>query len=464
MKKNFTSTWAMLGILIGLVGWYVLYESRYKPELKEKEDNTKKLVTLVADEVTEFKLSRGKTPSIEIKKTGPDWYIVAPIQSKADSVVVSSLLTSVCSAKQERVVDEKPSDLSVFGLKDPQVTISLKKDSTSPSQEIAIGNDTPVAYSLYAKTNQSDEVFKTSRTLKSAIDKDLFALRDKSVVAVSRNEILEVEIQNGKENLVLTRTGNNLKENWTLSRENLPADSGEWNKTLNTLIELKASKIAAETTDNLAEFNLNKPFAKITFVKADKKRIHLTLGKTKQGLFARTDNRDTISEVDKTVEEKINLPSSHYHSKQIASFDRFEIKKIRWVRGSSSVEISKLDGSDWKFSDGDQTKIDSARVDSFLTNLQDIQLKKYLTKKTSIPSDPSSVTILLFENTAQDAKEALSLSLIKSAPNLALGRNSSVPYPFELAIEDYNKLNVFKQTLIKTEQKPGEADKLPKKS
>lgn len=235
---------------------------------------------------------------------------MAPIQSKADSVVVSSLLTSVCSAKQERVVDEKPSDLSVFGLKDPQVTISLKKDSTSPSQEIAIGNDTPVAYSLYAKTNQSDEVFKTSRTLKSAIDKDLFALRDKSVVAVSRNEILEVEIQNGKENLVLTRTGNNLKENWTLSRENLPADSGEWNKTLNTLIELKASKIAAETTDNLAEFNLNKPFAKITFVKADKKRIHLTLGKTKQGLFARTDNRDTISEVDKTVEEKINLPSS----------------------------------------------------------------------------------------------------------------------------------------------------------
>lgn len=220
MRKSFTSTLVMLGLLVGLSAWYILYEQKYKPEQKEKEDQSKKLVTLEADQINEFVLTQLKNPppessntpvqhpeyeSIEFKKTGKDWFIVSPIQTKGDNTAIGSLLSAVCSAKQERVVEDKPKDLSLFALNNPVVKIILKKDTSAPAQEIWVGGNTAVAYSVYAKTNSSEAVFKTSRSLKSSLEKDLFTLRDKTVVSLSRNDLKEVEIQIGKEDMVLSR-------------------------------------------------------------------------------------------------------------------------------------------------------------------------------------------------------------------------------------------------------------------
>ncbi len=479
MKKNFTSTLVMLSVLIGLVGWYVLYEEKYRPESKEKEEQTKKLISLDPDQVTEFRLTRLKNPppensttptlnaeyeTIEVKKTGPDWFIISPVQTKGDNSTISSLLSSVCSLKQERTVEEKPKDLTIFGLKDPIFKIALKKDSTSPAQEVWVGSNTPVAYSLYAKTHPSEEVFKTSRTLRSALDKDLFALRDKSLVNLNRNELSEVEIQNSKENIVLSRSGNNLKEEWTLSRENLPADSSEWNKTLTPLIELKASKIASEKAEGLAVFGLNKPIAKITFVKSDKTRTVLLIGKVKTSLFAKLEDGETISEVDKTLEEKITTKASQYRNKHIANFDRFEIKKIKLLRGAETLELTKNDNSNWVFADDLSAKIDSSQVDSFLTKLQDIQLTKYLTEGPKVAMEKANLKVSLYEKSEQGEKEVLNLAFVKNTGNQVKGQKTGLPVQFEMNIDDFNKLNIFKQTLIKTEDKPKEADKLQKKS
>jgi len=478
MKKNFTSTLVMLGVLSALIGWYALYEGKYKTESKEVEELTKKFVSFETDQVTEFKLFRLKnqgkentspsgTPvydTIEFKKTGPNWFIVSPIQSKGDDTSISSLLSAVCSAKQERVVDEKPSDLSVYGLKDPTIKILLKKDANSPSQEVWIGNDTPVAYSVYVKTLQSEGVFKTSRSLKGSLDKDLLNLRNKDVVDINRNDINEVEIQTPKQNIVVSRSGNNLKEEWTLSRENLLADLSEWNKVFTSLIELKGMKVVAEKTDNPTLYGLNNPIAKITFTKSDKTRSTLRIGKVKSNLYVKADDKDPIFEIDKAIEEKVNTPSSQYQNKHIANFDRFEVKKIKLLRGDASLELSKTENSEWKFIGDPNTKVDSSQIDTFLTKLQDSQTKKYLTQGSKQNLDHPSLTILLFENGGQGEKQVLNLSMLKVSPNLVIGKNPSIPFQFEIATEDFNKINVFKQTLIKTDPKHNEAEKLQKKS
>ena len=154
-----TSTLIMAGVLIALSAWYVLYEQKYKPDQKEKEEQTKKLISLEEDQVSEVKLTKLKNPpsessptpvsnpeyeSIELKKTGKDWFIVKPVQTKGDNTAITALLSSVCSSKQERVVEEKAKDLLVFGLKDPALKISLKKDANSPAQEVWVGVNTPV--------------------------------------------------------------------------------------------------------------------------------------------------------------------------------------------------------------------------------------------------------------------------------------------------------------------------------
>ena len=110
MKKNFTSTLVMFGLLVGLSAWYFLYEQKYRVTQKEAEDSQKKLIALNADEVSEIKLEKLKNPppensstplsnpqyeSIEIKKNGKDWFITSPVQTAADSLTVGALVSAI---------------------------------------------------------------------------------------------------------------------------------------------------------------------------------------------------------------------------------------------------------------------------------------------------------------------------------------------------------------------------------
>ena len=477
MKKSFTSTLIMLGLLTGLTAWYVLYEQKYRPEQKDQEEQSKKLISLRADQISEIKLTRLKNAPLEgsnaplekleyetlqLKKLGQEWLLVDPVQVQADSLAISALLSAVTSAKQERVVEEHPKDLGVFGLTQALIHIELKKDSVGPAEEIWIGIDTPIAHSSYARVTGSENVFKINRSLRSGLDKDLFALRNKNVVDLNRTEVAEIEIQNPKENIILASDS---KDNWTLSRENIPAESLEWNKTLSPLLELKAVKVASEKAEKPAEFGLDEPMIKITLVKTDKSRRTILMGKVKGTLFAKRADLDTIFEIDKTLEERLKTPALQYRNKHIAKFDRYEIAKIKLETGKDSIELNKEGISDWKLAAEPITKIDSTQVDALLTKLQDIQLVKYLSgAESKNPIKNPLLKISLFDKKDKIEKEVLALSFEGSKGLQIKVKKTELPYMFEISKEDFDKLNITKQSLLQSEEKPKEAVKVQKKS
>jgi hypothetical protein len=479
MKKNFTSTLIMLGLLVGLSAWYVFYEQQYRPKQKEVGDADKKLISLASDQITEIKVEKLKNPPaegastptppaeyevVEIKKTGKDWLIVTPVQTKGDSVIINSLVSAACDAKQERIVEDNAKDLTAYGLQNPLLKISFKKEANSPTQELWLGNNTPVAYSLYAKNSGSNKIFKTSRSLKSSLDKDLFALRDKNVLSLNRSDIAEVEIENPKENLVLTKDSSSTKDNWILSRENMPADSLEWNKTLMSLVDLKATKIASEKSAQLADFGLNRPLAKVVFTLTDKKRQTLLVGKSKGSLFAQREGLETIFEIDKTIEEKLNVPSLQYRDKHLAKFDRYSISKIKLETSKESWEVKKSEGDKWNFSDDQKSVLDNSQIDSLLTKLQDIQINKFSARPSNADISNSLLKISLFEKNNNLDKEVVQVNLSKKVGNQIQGTRTGLPATFEISTDDFDKLNISKQSLLKRDEKNNEANKLQKKS
>ncbi len=479
MKKNFTSTLVMFGLLVGLSAWYFLYEQKYRVTQKEAEDSQKKLIALNADEVSEIKLEKLKNPppensstplsnpqyeSIEIKKNGKDWFITSPVQTAADSLAVGALVSAICDAKQERIVEENPKDISAYGLTYPLIKVSVRKDANTAFQEIDLGINTPVAYSVYTKVSNQPSVFKSGRTLKSSVDKDLFALRDKNILTINRQDVKEVEIESTKESLVLSKDLASNKDNWSLSRENIPADSLEWSKTLTSLIELKATKVVSETADRLAELGLSKPLAKITFNLTNQKKQILLLGKSKDSLFAKREGLDTLFEVDKTLEEKVLTPSSQYRDKHLAKFDRYSISKIKLETQKESLELKKTSGDQWKLAADENSLIDSNQIDSLLTRLQDIQLTKYLSDKVKSSSSKPDIKISLFEKLDNTEKEVIQLVLSKGPQNSVKGTRNGLPLSFEISKDDFEKLNFSKQTFLKQEDKNKEAEKPQKKS
>jgi hypothetical protein len=180
MKKSFLFNIGLCAFLAGLFTWYFLYEKKIRPEQEKNSEQEKQLITFDSKDIQEITLekldssTRSKTPKysvISLKHLGENWTLVAPIQDATDSSPTTAMVTALTTTKQERVVDEKPKDLETYGLKDPDIKIRVKKDSTSPAQEIWIGKDTPVGYSLYVKLAGKDPVYKVSKSLRTTFDK-----------------------------------------------------------------------------------------------------------------------------------------------------------------------------------------------------------------------------------------------------------------------------------------------------
>src|SRR5689334_22680902 len=155
MQKSFRSTLIMAGLLVAAVLWYTLYEGKLKPQRTEAEENTKKLESLDTNAVQELDIERLKNappddappgtnktaPEYEkfkLSKTGNDWNLAEPIQAPADAPTVSTMVTTATTTKTERTVNDKPGDLDEYGLKNPLLKITIRKDASSPAQQIFV--------------------------------------------------------------------------------------------------------------------------------------------------------------------------------------------------------------------------------------------------------------------------------------------------------------------------------------
>lgn len=482
MKNNFKSTLLLTGILGALIGWYFLYEQKYRPQILEHEEKTKQLVSLNADQIQEVEIVRMKnapkeaeganaTPdpnfkpefeTTKLKKSGTDWLVTEPISDSADSSQVSSMVSTFASTKQERVVEEKPKDLSPYGLKDPIVRVLAKKDSTSPPEEILIGLNTPVGFSAYAKVAGKDPVFKVSSSLKTAFNKDSKELRNKNIITTPRAEISELEIQNSKENIVLKKDD---KDNWTLARDNFAADANEAGKTFSAIVELRAKDFASEKAENLEKFGLQKPAAKATLVLTNKNspKITVLIGKVKEKYFAKREDKPIVFEIDKNALERLEKTGPSYRSLNLANFNRYDVKRIKVEDVKDPVELVKGEKGEWTIPTETTKKIKTNEVDSLLTSLQDAKISRY----GASPKEKGSIkkpylTLRLFEKADKGEKESVVLRFDSPKAKEILGEREDLSLPFFLKVEDFKKINVNKSVFVEPELKPEE--KNPKKS
>lgn len=477
MKKSFRHTLVWLAVLIALVVWYQVYEKKIRPKNTEAEEKTKELISLAKDDITLLEIERLKSPpaddapagsepssseytKVKLKLVGKDWQIVEPIQDLADAGVITNLVSTVTTTKQERVIEETPKEISQFGLKIPRIIIKVGKSSGDP-QVIKIGANTPTGFSSYVQLGSRPTVYRATRSLRTTFDKDLKGLRNKSLMDWARTDVGEVEVQNGKENFVLKKETPD-KEEWQLSREHIPADTTEWNKTLNALLEVKASDFASEDDKNLSLYGLQKPAARVTLTKAKTpEKVTLLVGKSKEKVYLKRGDRPVVYEVDQELLKKLEAPASSYRSTRLANFNRFDIKRIKLLRDGSTLELLKND-SEWSFPTNLNAKVDTTKVDTLLTQLQDIRLSRYLAATAPGPKNPK-LTIQLFEKRDKEEKEKLSLAFAAPENKAVTSKRSGLDVAFQISEEDFKKLNLHEKDFLKVEEKKEDPKETQKK-
>jgi hypothetical protein len=448
MAQRYRQSIILLGVLAVAFAWYFGFEKTWKQRSKEKEESGKQLVSLKKDDVTELEYVRVTNApdgverpadfapivlEVKAKKIGKDWHLTAPVEDLADNGTIEGMIATLVSAKHERVVEEAPKTLETFGLDHPAVTVTIKGGGRA--ETVKIGANTPVGYSSYAIGHGQTAVWRVSKSVRTSFDKDIFALRNKLVLPLSRSDLQEVEVQaKGSSYLVKKESG----DKWVLAREGIPADSTEWSKALNLWLDARAISFPETKGKSLAAFGLDTPRAKVTFTKSnDGGKIVLLLGKAtldkRERYFAKRPDKATVFEVDKTALEAAERPSSELLDKQLARFNRFEISRIKVSRRDGNFELTKDDKGAWTFVEPKtDKKVDVPRVDALLTKLQDTKVLRYEVGKPKLAAGVVATTLQLFAKRGNEEKEAVTVRFGAKRGKTVAGDRSDAMAPFVL--------------------------------
>jgi len=114
----------VLAVLGGVVWWTKQHPKKVEPTTPDAP----KVLALGEDQIQEIRITRPDAPATVLKRNGDKWQITEPQPLAADQDSVKTLVSSLASLQSDRLVEQNPADLGVFGLKEPkgEVDVTVK--------------------------------------------------------------------------------------------------------------------------------------------------------------------------------------------------------------------------------------------------------------------------------------------------------------------------------------------------
>lgn len=295
--------------LIGLSGAFYFFDKKEEADKQLIEASFKLLPFSVAD-VNEFWINnRKENLQIRVVRGQEGWRILQPLVTKGDKTAIEEYLKIIVSARKDAILFTRPEPekLKELGLDDPKIELGLKYGG----EEIVIlfGEKGPTLNISYAMFKGEPEVYRVHSDLKTESDKDIYTLRDKTIIDFDPMKMTRLEIvQKGKERVVIEQDNGK----WNMLEPSIGRASME--KVLETLFAIKNGKIKAfidENPSDFATYGLFSPKLILTIYQKEKgKPYKLIIGdkdRKKRGYFATTELADRVFDVEEDMVKTILL-------------------------------------------------------------------------------------------------------------------------------------------------------------
>ena len=399
--RGFRSTFVLLAILLGLLGYIYFYEMK-RPSPAEQAVQKAKVFTVEADKIEEVQVKTAAGERTVLKKTNGVWGIVEPVATKADENEATGLVTNLASLEIQRVIDETPADVGQYGLASPRVEVAFKKAGQAEPARLFIGDKTATGGEIYARLPSEKRVFLISSFLDTTFNKSTFDLRDKTILALDRDKVDAVEIVSKDQRLAFAKTG----ERWTLTNAiGTRLDSTQVDGVVGRLQNLAMKSIvAAEVSDpDLAKYGLDKPALTVA-IGAGSARTVLALGKADEAgnLYARDLSKRAVVTVEATLADELKKKADDYRPKEVFEFRSFNATRLEITRGASAVAFERVTGKDgapkWQRLNPSKD-VAAMEIDGLLAAVSALTVEQYVDAKTRTGADtPVAIVVARFED------------------------------------------------------------------
>jgi hypothetical protein len=374
----------VLAALSGTLYW----SNHRKPaasSVSSAAETSTKVLDLKPADITAIKISKKSAEDLTLAKNDSgQWQITAPKPLSADQDTVSSLLSALSPLNYDRVVEEKATDLSPYGLAQPSIQISIG-EKNNKSEDLRLGDDTPAGYGVYAAVAGDPRVFIIASYHKSSLDKSSNDLRDKRLLTFDSEKLSRIELTAKKETIEFGRS----KDQWQILKPKpLRADQSSVEDLVRSLHDAKMELGASDDEKKSASaFNSGTPLAtvKLTDVAGTQE---LQIRESKDDYYAKSTAVAGIYKVASSVGTSADKSVDAFRNKKLFDFGFVDPDKIAAHDGANGYFLTHS-GSDW-WSNG--TKMDESTVSTLVGAIRDLSATKFPDNGFTTPSIDITVT------------------------------------------------------------------------
>jgi len=417
----------VLAALGGAVWWS---EKKEKADAaKPAADATPKILTIPEDQFQQIDLAKKGGDTTELSKAGGSWKIVQPKPLSADQDSVASLVTSLASLSSDRLIEDKASDLSSYGLTAPSEQVKIT-EKNGKIVTLLIGDDTPTGSGTFAKVEGDPRVFSIASYIKSSLDKSSKDLRDKRLLTFNSDKLTRVDLTAKGQSMEF---GKNNQNEWQILKPRpLRADGLQVDELVR---KLKDAKMDVSVTDEdakkaVAGFSTGTRVAVASVTDSNgTQEIEVRKDKDKN-YYAKSSAVEGIYKVISDFGEGLDKSLDDFRNKKLFDFGWNDPTKLEIHNGTAQATYQKS-GEKWM---SGAKPMDSPSIQALVDKLRDLTSTKFL-------DAGSAASIFEATVTSNDGKRVEKVSIWKQGDKYYAKREGE-PTVYELdtkAVEDLQK-------------------------
>lgn len=304
--KLYRNAAILVVVLALLFGAYWFLKDKMPAKQADEETKTIKLTDYTDDKLSQVSVEN-KEGVFVIEKKDKDWVLVSPTNIKADSSKLSSISTNASSIIADKVIEENPKDLSVFGLDKPVIVTLKLKDGGEKA--VLIGSQTPTKAGYYAKLKAETKVYVVDSY---TAEKLLFKkndIRDTTLYTLKAEDVISLSMDRDGSNVFTSKKATDVA--WTMMKPiEGNVNTAAIEPMLTALSGVAVKEFIEENPADLGKYGLDKPAYVMDFATSSKSfKLILGTEKTKGSeIYAKLDGSNEVFTIDETAFTFLDKP------------------------------------------------------------------------------------------------------------------------------------------------------------
>ena len=321
-------------------------KNRLDRKVHDLRDKT--ILDFKTPQITKIEFIRnGKT--LSLKKNEESWEVSeGKIAAKGNETEITNLLNTIQAAQIEQFVEEKPEQLTSYGLNNSKLTAKLTTSKASEPLVLLIGGKNE--HGFYAKTLPKKNVFTINQSLFDTLNnRKLVDFFNKSLVDFNDDDLAKVTLLMDDDSVDLIRDEKDLQK-WTMVKPvNMKANTATINSLLFDLKNVRIVEFITTHTKNSKTFSFEQPEKEINLTFKNGKTWALKLGNqtsSQDHYFAQRSDDETVFTIQKSSVESIFRSLHDLKDRTVMEFDDDMVREIH-IHDSTQTFILKKSANKW---------------------------------------------------------------------------------------------------------------------